>query len=61
MPRKVRARRKLNDDTFEEYTDYLFPADDESTARRSKFLQMVHQWKAEKAEEHDDDRKVNDS
>ena len=51
MPRKVRARRKLDDDTFEEYIDYLFPADDESTAKRSKFLQMVHQWKAEKTEQ----------
>lgn len=61
MPRKVRARRKLNDDTFEEYTDYLFPADDESTAKRSKFLQMVHQWKAGKAEEQNHDGEANGS
>ena len=61
MPRKVRARRKLNDDTFEEYTDYLFPADDQSTAKRSKFLQMVHQWKAEAVGEHGHDGVTNGS
>ena len=45
MPRKVKKRRKLDDDRYEEYMDYVFPADDESAAKMSKLLQMAHQWK----------------
>lgn len=45
MPRKVKKRRKLDDDSFEEYMDYVFPADDESNAKLSKLLQMAHAWK----------------
>ena len=45
MPRKVKKRRKLDDDSFEEYVDYVFPADDESAAKMSRLLQMAHQWK----------------
>ncbi len=50
MPRRLKRRRKLDDDSFEEYIDYVFPADDESAANMSKFLKMVHKWKEEKAE-----------
>lgn len=45
MPRKVKKRRKLNDDEMEEYYDYVFPADDESAAKISKLLEMAHKWK----------------
>ena len=45
MPRKVKKRRRLDDDSFEEYVDYVFPTDDESAARMSKLLAMAHQWK----------------
>ena len=45
MPRKVKRRRKLDEDRYEEYMDYVFPADDEHTAKMSRFLQMAHQWK----------------
>jgi crooked neck len=45
MPRKVKKRRKIEDDRFEEYLDYVFPADDESAAKMSKLLQMAHAWK----------------
>lgn len=48
MPRKVKKRRKLDDDRYEEYMDYLFPADDEAAAKMSNFLAMAHQWKKEK-------------
>jgi len=48
MPRKVKKRRKMEEDRFEEYIDYVFPADDESAAKLSKMLQMAHQWKAQK-------------
>ena len=50
MPRKVKKRRKLDDDSFEEYMDYVFPADDESAAKMSKLLQMAHQWKQTQGE-----------
>lgn len=45
MPRKVKKRKKLNDDEMEEYYDYVFPADDESAAKISKLLEMAHKWK----------------
>lgn len=48
MPRRVKKRRKLDDDSFEEYMDYVFPADDDSAAKMSKLLQMAHKWKQEK-------------
>ena len=47
MPRRIKKRRKLSDDTFEEYVDYVFPADDESSAKMSKLLAMAHAWKKE--------------
>ena len=45
MPQRVKRWRKLDDDSYEEYMDYVFPADNESAAKMSKFLQMAHQWK----------------
>jgi crooked neck len=45
MPRKVKKRRKLDDDSFEEYIEYVFPADDESAAKLSKFMQNAYKWK----------------
>lgn len=45
MPRRVKKRRRLEDDTFEEYIDYVFPADDEQKQDLSNMLAMVHAWK----------------
>jgi len=45
MPRRVKKRRKLAENEFEEYMDYVFPADDESAAKMSKLLQMAQAWK----------------
>lgn len=45
MPRKAKKRRKVDDDQYEEYLDYIFPADDESAAKLSSFLQRAHAWK----------------
>ncbi|EON61372.1 pre-mRNA-splicing factor CLF1 [Coniosporium apollinis CBS 100218] len=50
MPRKVKKRRRLDDGSFEEYPDYVFP-DDEGNAGVSKLLQMAHKWKQEKAQQ----------
>ncbi|KAK2742572.1 NineTeen Complex (NTC) component [Myotisia sp. PD_48] len=47
MPRKVKKRRKLDDDRYEEYMDYVFPADDESAEKLSKLLEKAYQWKQE--------------
>ncbi|KAI9928771.1 NineTeen Complex (NTC) component [Aspergillus wentii] len=49
MPRRVKKRRKLDDDRYEEYMDYVFPADDRSAANLSKLLQKAHQWKQQSA------------
>ncbi|KAF2018699.1 TPR-like protein [Aaosphaeria arxii CBS 175.79] len=46
MPRKVKKRRKLDDDSFEEYMEYVFPADDASAANLAKFMANAYQWKA---------------
>ncbi|TVY40276.1 Pre-mRNA-splicing factor [Lachnellula subtilissima] len=45
MPRKTKRRRKMDDDTYEEYVDYVFPADDQQTAKLSNFLAMAQSWK----------------
>lgn len=45
MPRRVKKRRKLGDDKYEEYVDHVFPADDQSAANLSRLLQKAHQWK----------------
>ncbi|KAJ5098922.1 Pre-mRNA-splicing factor clf1 [Penicillium argentinense] len=45
MPRRVKKRRKLEDDRYEEYMDYMFPADDKSAANLSKLLEKAHAWK----------------
>ena len=47
MPRKIKKRRKLDDDSFEEYMDYVFPADDKSAAKLAKFMANAYKWKAE--------------
>lgn len=49
MPRKVKKRRKLDDDSFEEYVDYVFPADDESAAKLAKLMANAQKWKMAKA------------
>lgn len=49
MPRRVKKRRKLDDDSFEEYMDYLFPADEQANAGVLKLLQAAHQWKLAQA------------
>jgi crooked neck len=51
MPRRVKKRRKLDDDQFEEYLDYVFPADDESAAKMSRLLQMAHAWKQQQQQQ----------
>jgi crooked neck len=50
MPRRVKKRRKLDDDSYEEYMDYLFPADEERNEGVLKLLEAAHKWKeAQKA------------
>lgn len=45
MPRKTKRRRKLDDDSYEEYIDYVFPADDAQTQSLSNILAMAQSWK----------------
>lgn len=45
MPRKVKKRRKLDDDSYEEYMDYIFPADEQANAGMLKLLEAAHKWK----------------
>jgi crooked neck len=47
MPRKIKRRRKLDDDSYEEYVDYVFPADDKATQNLSRLMQMAQSWKQE--------------
>ena len=54
MPRKVKKRRKLDDDSYEEYMDYIFPADATQAANLSNILQMAHNWKQAQAAQQED-------
>jgi crooked neck len=47
MPRRVKKRRRLDDDSFEEYMDYVFPADDEGSKKMSKLMAAAQKWKKE--------------
>lgn len=45
MPRKTKRRRKLDDDSYEEYIDYIFPADDQQAEKLSNLMKMAEMWK----------------
>ena len=46
MPRRVKKRRRLEgEDRYEEYLDYVFPADDASAAKMSSLLEKARAWK----------------
>ena len=47
MPRRVKKRRRLDDESFEEFMDYVFPADDEGSAKMSKLMLAAQRWKKE--------------
>lgn len=44
-PQMVKKRKKLDDDSYEEYLDFVFPTD-EVNKPLSKFLDMAKKWKA---------------
>jgi len=45
MPRRTKRRRRLDDDTWEEYVDYVFPADDQQAKSLSGVLALAQKWK----------------
>ncbi|KAL7794547.1 TPR-like protein [Trichoderma ceciliae] len=51
MPRRVKRRRRVqdesgdNEDVFEEYFDYVFPADDQSAKNLSNIMALAQKWK----------------
>lgn len=56
MPRRVKKRRRLDDDSFEEFMDYVFPADEAEGAtgagKMGKLMAAARAWK--KAQEEGD-------
>ena len=52
MPRRERKRRKLDDDSFEEYREYVFPEDEDGAAKAkyAGLMAMAEQWKKAQAE-----------
>lgn len=58
LPRTERRRRRLGEDGYEEYLDYVFPADDESAAKFSNFLEKAHAWKRQKVANGEESRTV---
>lgn len=45
MPRKTKKKRRLEDDSWEEYVDYVFPADDQQEKDLSSLLGMTRAFK----------------
>lgn len=52
MPRRVKRRRRVqdesggdNEDVYEEYFDYVFPADDQQAKNLSNIMAMAQKWK----------------
>ncbi|KAF2722821.1 Pre-mRNA-splicing factor clf1 [Polychaeton citri CBS 116435] len=54
LPRRVKKRRRLDDDSFEEYLDWVFPTDDEAKGAgrggASKLMAAAANWKRQQAE-----------
>lgn len=48
MPSRVKKRRRLDDDSFEEYMDWVFPADNEGEKKLASLLEKARAWKAQK-------------
>lgn len=48
MPKRVKKRRKMEDGSFEEYWDLLFPQDEKADKGVLKLLEMAHKWKKQK-------------
>lgn len=51
MPKRVKKHRRVEEDRFEEYIDYVFPADDESANKMSKLLQRARDWKQQQQQQ----------
>lgn len=51
MPQKVKKRRRVDEDSFEEYVDYVFPADGRDEAKLSKLMAVARKWKEEQQQE----------
>ena len=49
MPRRVKKRRKLDDESFEEFLDWVFPKDDEGVPKLGRLLEMAQKWKTGQA------------
>ena len=50
MPRRVKKRRRLEgEDGFEEYWDWVFPADDEGARKMANLLERAREWKKAQA------------
>ncbi|CAK7564056.1 MAG: NineTeen Complex (NTC) component [Sporothrix epigloea] len=45
MPRRTKKKRRLEDGSFEEYVDYVFPADDQQAKNAMNLLAMAQAWK----------------
>ncbi|CAK7203950.1 NineTeen Complex (NTC) component [Sporothrix eucalyptigena] len=45
MPRRTKKKRRLEDGSFEEYVDYVFPADDRQAKNAMNLLAMAQAWK----------------
>ncbi|KAK4560554.1 NineTeen Complex (NTC) component [Recurvomyces mirabilis] len=51
MPRRVKKRRRLEDGSFEEFMDYVFPADEVGGAgKMGKLMAEAQRWKREREE-----------
>jgi crooked neck len=49
MPRRTKRRQRLDDGTYEERIDWVFPADDHQAEKMSSLLVMAQQWKQQSA------------
>ena len=47
MPRRVKKRRKLDDESFEEYLDWVFPKDEEGVPKLGRLMEMAQKWKTQ--------------
>ena len=62
MPRRVKRRRRAaaedGEDAFEEYVDYVFPADDQQAQSLSNVMALAQKWKQKQQQQQQEEEQV---
>jgi len=61
MPQQVKKRRRIDEDKFEEFVDWVFPADDEGAGKLASLLAKAKAWKKQQEAEKEAEKEAESS